>query len=134
MPVTSFLKSIYLGDRACKGLVLDSWNNVLKIQVDEISRVRGESWDFYSDEDIVDGYIVFADVRSVRFEPSGPLPNDYIYDVIARPVLASGQERWEFEISVASGDEAGQRIIVTITIDAADCYLEDPNRPGEKVR
>lgn len=59
MTPDEFLRTIYLGDRACKSLVLDGWKNEVKIQIDSISRVRGEAWDFYTEEDVDDGFLVF---------------------------------------------------------------------------
>ena len=71
-----FLRTIYLGDRACKALLIDSWKQRVAIQVDSISRLRpgSKTWDFYAEGDIDDGWLVFSGVRSLRFEPSGPLP------------------------------------------------------------
>jgi hypothetical protein len=46
--LTNFLKSIYLGDRGCKALLLDAWRERVAIQVDTISRTRPgtDIWDF----------------------------------------------------------------------------------------
>jgi len=53
------------------------------IQVDEISRVRSASgrWEYYNEENIVDGLMVFTDARSIKFDPVGPIPNDYINEL-----------------------------------------------------
>jgi hypothetical protein len=73
-----FLNTIYLGDRACKAIYIDAWNKVAKIQIDSISRVRGETWDYYTNEDIVDGWLVFLGVESFTMSPPGKIPNDYV--------------------------------------------------------
>ena len=80
MLAAEFLRTIYLDDRACKSITIDGWKHRVVIRVDEISRVRSETgnWEFYNDENIVDGLLVFSDVRSVLFDPAGPIPNDYI--------------------------------------------------------
>jgi hypothetical protein len=57
-------KTVYLGDRLCKSIVLDGYAREVKIKIDLISRVRGESWNFYSAEDIDDGYVVLEGVES----------------------------------------------------------------------
>ena len=43
MDVSAFLKTIYLGDRACKAITLDGWNRSIKIEIDCISRIRSPS-------------------------------------------------------------------------------------------
>ncbi len=52
MNIPDFLKTIYLGDRACKSILLDGYENEVKIQIDCISRVRGETWDYYNEENL----------------------------------------------------------------------------------
>jgi hypothetical protein len=129
MHATEFLKTIYLGDRACKSVTLDGWNKRVLIEVDEISRVRSKSgsWDFYNDENIVDGRLVFSEVRSVRFEPAGPVPNDYISSLEAT-TLSEGYIR--FELTTASVDASAESTEVSIIIEAKRLHLEDPTTPG----
>ena len=69
MNSSDFIKTIYLGDRACKGVVIDGWNSLVKIHIDNISRIRSLSgnWELYTDEDIENGFIVFEFVESIRF-------------------------------------------------------------------
>ncbi|MGE6786753.1 DUF6258 family protein [Ensifer adhaerens] len=43
MKPDEFLSSIYLGDRACKAVVLDGWKGEVKIQMNAVSRLRGAS-------------------------------------------------------------------------------------------
>ena len=77
MLATEFLRTIYLGDRACKSIAIDGWGKRAMIQVDEISRVRSAAGkrDYYNDENIVDGLLVFTDARSILLDPIGPIPN-----------------------------------------------------------
>src|SRR6266487_4039315 len=88
MKPEQLLQTIYLGDRGCKAVLIDSWNQRVAIQATVISRLKSgtKTWDFYSDEDIKDGWLVFSHVQSVRFEPPGPLPNDFINSVSVKPV------------------------------------------------
>ena len=124
-----FVKTIYLGDRGCKGIFINAWEERIEVWVDDISRIRGESWDFYTDEDIPDGRIVFSGARSVRFDPPGPIPNDYIHSLS----VVEDEEGWRFTLSVASVESGGARAQVAIEIGASSIHLEDPRRPGEKI-
>jgi hypothetical protein len=130
MQPAEFLKTIYLGDRACKSIALDGWNRRVVIEVDEISRIRSKSgnWDFYNEENIVDGRLVFSEVRSVLFDPAGPLPNDYISGLDVSP-LSDGYFRFEF--SAASGNETPpyKSKEVSVLIEAKRLHLEDPAYP-----
>lgn len=133
----NLLKSIYLGDRTCKALLIDSWNQRVEIQVDIISRLRPgtQAWDFYAERDIKDGRLVFRDVRNIRFEPSGPLPNDYIIDVSVSEIGAPGDSvNYAFGISVGSVDSAGNSTEVHLRIEASGLHLEDPLNPGVEIR
>ena len=129
MHATEFLKTIYLGDRACKSVTLDGWNKRVLLKVDEISRVRSQSgsWDFYNDENILNGRLVFSEVRSARFDPSGPLPNDYISSLDATP-LSEGYFRFVF--TAASVNALAESTDVSVIIEAMRLHLEDPTAPG----
>ena len=129
MLAAEFLRTIYLGDRACKSITIDGWKHRVVIRVDEISRVRSETgnWEFYNDENIVDGLLVFSDVRSVLFDPAGPIPNDYISGLTAEP-LPDG--RFRFLFSAASVDQSACSTEVLVTIEAKRVHLEDPSVPG----
>ena len=131
-----FLESIYLGDRACKALLIDSWNQRVAIQVTVISRVRPgtKTWNFYTDADIKDGWIVFSDVRSLRFEPAGPLPNDHI-EIVSVQLIDVVREKgwWLFELSTGSVDETGHSTEVLVRIEASRVHLEDPQKPGVEI-
>ena len=131
-----FLESIYLGDRACKALLIDSWNNRVAIQVDLISRLRpgSKTWDFYTEANIKDGWLVFSDVRSLRFEPAGPLPNAYINGLSVQLIEVVGGKRCcLFEPSIDSVDESGNYTEVLVRIEASRVHLEDPSKPGMEI-
>ncbi len=138
---TDFLKTVYLGDRACKSILIGAWERRVALQVDRISRIRDPSgtWNFYSEEDITDGLIVFSGVKSLRFDPPGFLPNDYIVSLTVEPVLLPTKEQDEspmfvFKISVGSVDSDGNSREVVIEIAAKGVHLEDPARPGVELR
>jgi len=134
MTPDQFLKTIYLGDRACKGYSLDAWQKCFALTVDQISRIRSPDgvWDGDTSEDIEDGQIVFENVESIEFSPPGLIPNDYIQTI-------SAEEKgnlYLFRVSVASvrkGPDGVQSDEVFISVSASGLYLTDPKRHGIRI-
>ena len=73
-----FLKTIYLGDRGVTGISMDSVRETVKIHIDCISRVRGENWNYYTDEDLENASIVFTGCKKFFFDTNGVFPGDFI--------------------------------------------------------
>ena len=136
-----FVDSIYLGDRGLKAIVIDGWEGRVSFRVDLLSRVRPgtNSWDFYNEGDICDGRIVLTGVRSVRFEPPGPLPNDFITSFRAKRVetdqtAETAIHLYVFEMTVSSIAPDGTSQEVEIQVVASGVHLEDPSRPDVEIR
>lgn len=126
------LKTIYLGDRAVKKINLDGVGKRISIQIDEISRIRSASglWEYYNEENIVDGLLVFTQVLEVRFDPPGPLPNDYIDDIKCE---FTGNEYYKFQLFVGSVDSDASSTEIKITILCKGFHLEDPSNQGVEI-
>lgn len=112
--------------------MIDGWNKELKIQADCISRVRGSSWDYYNDENIDDGYMVFTGVESVVFDPPGAVPNDYFGDIRVQSI-AGNPERYLITIYVDSVNAQGDRKGVEVRVIATSVALEDPRTPHIRI-
>ncbi|EOX8445823.1 DUF6258 family protein [Salmonella enterica] len=79
---------IYLGDRAIKKIEFDLWEKEIRIQVNLISRLAygTTEWNFYTDEDLEDGYFVFFGVDYFNITPEGSTPDDYIISMVTNKV------------------------------------------------
>ena len=135
MRVDQFLATVYLGDRACKSITVDGWRERVTLVIDEISRVRSESgrWEFYNDENIKDGSLVFSDVKSFSLTPPGPLPSDYI-DIESTELVDESQDLFRVKFSVGGHQPlSGTRQMQLIEIVAKRVHLEDPLRPGIEI-
>ena len=99
-----FLKTIYLGDRGVTGISMDSVRKTVKIHIDCISRVRGENWNYYTDEDLENASIVFTGCRKFFFDTNGILPSDFI-EIESLEQLADNEYSIVFDVSSYSFDE-----------------------------
>jgi hypothetical protein len=129
MTPEEFVHTVYLGDRACKSILIDGWERRFILHIDEISRIRDSTWNFYTAEDIPDGRIVLSGMRSARFDPPGFVPNDLINEMSVSEHEIDGVHRFRF--SVGSVDAGGINTEVMIDVEAEAVRLEDPRRPGE---
>jgi hypothetical protein len=124
-----FVETIYLGDRGCKGIYLNGWEDKVTVTVDRISRIRDSSgeWNFYSDEDIDDAQIVFTDVKGVQFSPSGPVPNDRI-NYLEFVKSEEGISTFRFSIDSIKADGTSDEVL--LEIQACGIHIEDPKKPN----
>ena len=99
-----FLKTIYLGDRGVTGISMDSVRKTVKIHFDCISRVRDENWNYYTDEDLENGAIVFTGCKKFFFDTNGVLPGDFI-EIESLEQLADNEYSIVFDVSSYSFDE-----------------------------
>lgn len=119
-----FLNTIYLGDRACQSIAIEGWKKEIKIKVDCISRVRGEKWNFYTDEDVREGFLVLENVQSFKFEPPGFLPNDWIEPVSVTSLGEDGT-RWEIVLSLGAVNSKGESQEVLLHVVAEVVSIEN---------
>lgn len=123
------VQSIYLGDRGCTAFVFDDQKKQLRIQVDCISLLRpgSQKWDYYSERDIENGWIVFSGVDTFKMQPQNVEPNDFINEIaVENDTDQNGQH--QINISISSVDTAGNSTEVIISARVSDAHLEDCNR------
>lgn len=132
MTILELVESIYLGDRGCKAVLIDYERREVRIQIDCISRIRGDKWDFYNDENLEDGFLVFEDVQSIRFEPQGFMINDFIGEFRVEE-LQEENVKFKF-IFVAGSYSNGQHADVAIEILANSFALQDCKGSDQYIR
>lgn len=120
-----FLRTIYLGDRYCTKVVIDTNNNTFEFHVNLISRIRDESgeWNYHSDEDILNGVIVITGISKVMLDSSGLIPNDQIYDLKANLIK---EMKYEFIFNVSHVDKNAITHDLILEIVGDGIYLFDP--------
>ncbi|KOF13593.1 hypothetical protein AC244_30620 [Ensifer adhaerens] len=129
MKPDDFLNTIYLGDRACKAIVLDGWKEEVKIQIDSISRLRSGTWNV--DENVRDGFLVFEGVDHVSFDPPGRIPNDEIGNI---EFVGYDGERFTIVIELGAADEISDYGFIKTTIRAKAVAIEKPGEEGARIR
>lgn len=126
-----FYETIYLGDRWCKQVIFDGVAGEIRLQIDLISRVRGNQWNYYADEDLADGFLVLENVAKFELIPQGPLPNDWIEFVSVSETGENGYYRFEFSLG-SSSEATAQSTEVALIVIAKQLCLADAE--GHKVR
>lgn len=132
MTAEEFVRSLYLGDRACKSITIDGWNAAVRLQVDVISRVRSPSgeWSHYTAEDVADGSIVFEGVTFLELNNASRIPNELINSVQA--TAASGEEvAVTVSIDSVAGDASCHETFLSLRCRTV--HIEDPARPGLRI-
>jgi hypothetical protein len=117
-----FLKTIYLGDRGCKKILIDGWNHRFCIQVNSISRLETgtDTWNYYTDKDVENGWLVFSELSAFAVNPDGLIPNDFINSIAVSPQ----EYNYLFSISVGSCSDVGDIREVTINLTAKSVHIE----------
>lgn len=120
---------IYLGDRSLKGIVIDTWNRVVRLEIDLISRLpeNSEQWDFYDKEDLENGYLVFSNISYFRMNPEGCIPDDYIISFEINEVKPD-IHNFEMKIVGSVQSEVNSECICSINIGFTDSWLENKNK------
>ena len=120
-----FINTIYLGDRSITGINIDSEHMSVKIQVDVISRIRSAdgNWNFYADEDIPNGKIVFNGCKRFILDSQGIIPSDFI-DI--SEISKVGDEEYKIIFDASQYDFYQKKNIpITIQIVFSEVYIED---------
>jgi len=132
MNVKSLIKSVYLGDRYCTKIIFDGEKDQVEVHVNLISRVRSTSgeWNFYSDEDIENGAIVFEGIKDINMGNMCMIPNDQIYNIDVK-----GMENGLFEVVIETShvDKDANTHDLSMRLIVENAYLYNPALPKVKI-
>ena len=131
-------KTIYLGDRYAKDIDFNEKEKVLKIKIDIISRIRGDNgWNYYNDENITDGCIVFTGVEEYSFSKKDITINgNIVFDEIRIKSVEYSKDTNFFTFNIwfycyKDNHHNGEEVILKII--ASGMYLEDPSKPELRI-
>lgn len=120
--IKKFLSSIYLGDRFCENVIMK--DSKISFQINCISRLKEgtKEWNYYSEEDIEHGYLVFDGV--VDFSSSSELPlNDEIYEI---EITDKSNDIYNFIISGCNVSDDAISTDIILQIRAKKFYIFNP--------
>lgn len=120
--IKKFLRSIYLGDRYCENI--ENKDGKISFQINCISRVKEgtEEWNYYSDENIEHGRLVFDEV--VEFSSSSELViNDEIYEI---DVVEKKDDIYSFIVYGCNISDEAISTDIELQIKARKFYIYDP--------
>lgn len=120
--IKEFLSSIYLGDRYCEKFEIE--DDKISFQINCISRVKEgtKEWNYYSDEDIEHGCLVFDEV--VEFSSSSELViNDEIYEI---DVVEKKDDIYSFIVYGCNMSDEAISTDIELQIKAKKFYIFNP--------
>lgn len=121
--ISKLLNSLYLGDRYCEKVEIS--DKKIIFQINCISRLKPgtNTWNYYTDEDIEHGCLVFDEVKEYRLTSDLPF-NEDIYEIT---VLDKEDDIYTF---LVQGSNLSDDLISTdieMTIHAKKFYIYNPN-------
>lgn len=127
MKPKNLIDRIYLGDRGCKQCVYSNESKELRIQVDCISFLRpgSSTWDYYSEHDLQDGWIVLSGVDKLTIDPPDVQPNDFIFEIRVDSIKDSN-EREKVTILTGGVNAEGKLTDIHISALVQDAHIENP--------
>lgn len=131
MNVKNFLNTIYLGDRYCESILIDCKNSEVKVQVNCITRIRSEEFNYSNADDLIDGYIVFENISSITFNPPGFIPDGFV-NALELKESFTVDGKYSFLLSIDSTTN-GYNQEILIEIHSKSIALEAFDKPGLRI-
>ena len=128
MDIVDFLGTVYLGDRMCSAISIDGVSSEIRLHIDLISRVRGTEWNFYSDEDVSNGAMVFEGVRSFSLGPERCLPPNAWIEVVSATRLNADLNKVVISLGNVGSNAVSTELVLTLECQAMSIETTDGRR------
>ncbi len=119
--IKNILRTLYLGDRFCEKVLVNK--NKISFQINCISKLKEgtKEWNYYTEEDIEHGYLVFDEV--VEFGTNSELSfNDEIYNI---EVVEKKEDIYLFIIYGCNVSKSAVSTDIEMWIRAKKFYISD---------
>lgn len=125
MKSNEFIKKIYYGDSGCKKIIVDGWNECVKIQLDSVFIMKGNSLNYLVDEEVKDGFLVFEGVSDLSWIGHF-VPNDVVNSITCINDSNSQDGKYFFDVSINHVDSDSQSHETILSISARNVSIERP--------
>lgn len=121
--ISNFLNSLYFGDRFCEKVEIS--DKKIVFQINCISKLKSGSttWNYYSNEDIEHGCLVFDEIKEYH-STSELIINEDIYEI---SVLDKSDDVYTFLIQGSNFSDNLMSTDIEMTIQAKKFYIYNPN-------
>lgn len=124
MKPNEFIRKIYYGDSGCKKLIIDGWSGSIQIQLDSIFIMKGDSFNYFVDEEINDGFIIFEGVSN--FSWSGNfIPNDLINSISCNSDSPNERGEYSFTVCINHVDSESHSHEVSLLFSATNVSIKN---------
>lgn len=125
MDPQSYLSQLYFGDEALKGILVDSWSDIVKVKISRLTLLEAGKQPFDCKMTVEEPWLVFENANSIKFEPSGLIPNDFIEDI---SVVSYDETSSQYTFSIRTGrtPDFGGGGPINVLITARRVTVEHP--------
>ena len=123
MKLNEFMKNLYYGHSGCKMIVVDGWNECVKIQLDSVFIMKCSSFDYLVDEEVKDGFLVFEGVIDLSWVGRF-IPNDVVNSITCSNNIDSQDGKCFFNVSINHVGSGAQSHETVLSFGATNVSIE----------
>lgn len=126
MKLIGLMDRIDLGDRGCKGIIIDSEHLQIKLIIDDMAYLKEGSQDYNNAESIVNGKLVFEEVSYFELTPGM-----VFYEYIDIDSITDNNDGTYSLIFATFRYDKGEYVPISIKITCKKMHIETES--GEKI-